>query len=113
MRDIFKSLILANCAAFFLWHTRTSFGELSASKNDLELTERVRKAGALLGIPLLDHLVVNRETHISIKKKMWYEEDEWMMIKTKGHEKDEKDGKNKRHGEKGMAGTPEKGCLWK
>lgn len=79
MRDIFKALVLANCAAFFIWHTHTSFGELNVSKGDIEMTKQVRQAGALLGIPLLDHLVVNRETYVSIKNKLWYEEDEWLM----------------------------------
>ena len=36
------------------------------SPEDIELTRKLRKAGELLGIQLLDHLVVTEESYISL-----------------------------------------------
>ena len=39
------------------------------SREDLELTRRLLKAGEILGIPVLDHVVIVRTGHVSIAER--------------------------------------------
>lgn len=56
-REIFKPAILANAAAIILAHNHPS-GEVEPSREDMEITKRLRGAAELLGIKLLDHLIL-------------------------------------------------------
>ena len=56
-REIFKSAILKNAAAIILVHNHPS-GDPSPSGDDIHLTERISKAGEILGIKLLDHVIL-------------------------------------------------------
>jgi DNA repair protein RadC len=56
-REVFKGAILANAASVCLAHNHPS-GDPEPSREDLELTRRLVRAGELLGIPVLDHVVV-------------------------------------------------------
>ena len=61
--NVFKTSILAgNCHAILLMHNHPS-GDVMPSDEDAFITRRVSQAGALLGIPLLDHVVVGRTTY--------------------------------------------------
>lgn len=55
-REIFKAAILKNAASIILVHNHPS-GDPSPSQDDIQLTERINRAGELLGIKLLDLLV--------------------------------------------------------
>jgi len=44
-------------------------GEANPSDDDISLTKRLVKAGEILGIELLDHIVVNSNSFISFKEK--------------------------------------------
>ena len=59
-RDIFKRLLLVNALAFALGHNHPS-GSTTPSREDLQLTERLRDASELMGIKLLDHIVLGDE----------------------------------------------------
>ena len=41
-------------------------GDSEEIKEDIELTKRIYKASALLGIELLDHIVIGKQKYISI-----------------------------------------------
>ncbi len=56
-RDVFRPLIRLNAHSLILAHNHPS-GDSTPSAADIELTNRMKKAGALLGIPLLDHIIV-------------------------------------------------------
>lgn len=56
-REVFKHAILCNAAYLFLFHNHPS-GEPSPSADDRKITERIREAGDLLGIQLLDHIII-------------------------------------------------------
>ena len=56
-REIFKAAILKNAAAIILAHNHPS-GDPSPSQDDVQLTERISKAGEILGIKLLDHVIL-------------------------------------------------------
>lgn len=63
-REVFKPAILANAAAVILGHNHPS-GDIEPSREDRELTERLVKAGRLLGITVLDHVIVGEERFFS------------------------------------------------
>ena len=67
-REVFKAAILANAAAIALVHNHPS-GDPEPSREDIEITRRLVKAGELLGIPVLDHVVVTRRGHVSIAER--------------------------------------------
>ena len=58
-RDVFRAAIKDNAAAVILAHNHPS-GHTNPSKEDREGTERMVKAGRLLGINVLDHVIVTR-----------------------------------------------------
>jgi DNA repair protein RadC len=59
-REVYKPLILSNAAAVILGHNHPS-GDPQPSKEDRAITQRLKEAGALLGINVLDHLVIGAE----------------------------------------------------
>ena len=56
-REVFKPAILANAAALILVHNHPS-GDPEPSAEDKAITERLRQAGELMGIRILDHVVI-------------------------------------------------------
>ena len=67
-REIFKCAILNNAASIIISHNHPSYVN-SPSSEDLEVTARIFKAGEILGIELLDHIIVTPTSHYSIKQK--------------------------------------------
>ena len=55
--DIFKAAMLSNALNLLLFHNHLS-GDVTPSRDDLLMTERVRQSGELLGIHLLDHIIL-------------------------------------------------------
>ena len=60
-REVFKSAVLSNAASIIAIHNHPS-GDPTPSKEDLEATRRLKNAGDILGIPLLDHVIVGSIT---------------------------------------------------
>ena len=56
-RDVFKRAIISNASAIIVAHNHPS-GSLFPSESDIEATEKLKKVGSLLGIPILDHLIL-------------------------------------------------------
>lgn len=56
-RDLFQAAMASGASAFIMSHNHPS-GDPTPSPEDRELTVRIRAAGDLLGIKMLDHLVV-------------------------------------------------------
>lgn len=67
-RDVFKAAILGNAAAILMVHNHPS-GDGRESRADTELTERLRRAGELVGIAVLDHIIVAKEGCVSLASK--------------------------------------------
>lgn len=59
-REVFKAAILANAASIIIAHNHPS-GDLTPSPEDFKVTEVLKKAGKLLGIEVLDHVIVGEE----------------------------------------------------
>jgi DNA repair protein RadC len=56
-REVFKAAILANAASIIVGHNHPS-GDPDPSREDLEITARLVRAGELLGIAVLDHVIL-------------------------------------------------------
>jgi DNA repair protein RadC len=66
-REVFKRALLNNASAIFCLHNHPS-GNVLPSTDDLEATVRLKKAGEILGIKVLDHLIVGEDDFYSMKK---------------------------------------------
>ena len=60
-REVFKSTILSNSAAFVAIHNHPS-GSTAPSQEDKDVTKRLLACSELLGVRLLDHIIVAGET---------------------------------------------------
>jgi DNA repair protein RadC len=64
-RELFSRAIELRAASIVVAHNHPS-GNPDPSDEDVELTTRLVKAGVLIGIPVLDHLVIAREGYRSL-----------------------------------------------
>jgi DNA repair protein RadC len=65
-REIYKGAILASAASVIVAHNHPS-GDPHPSMQDQEVTERIRKAGELLGIPLIDSVIIGDGRYYSFQ----------------------------------------------
>lgn len=72
-RDVFKSAILANAVSVILCHNHPS-GDLTPSKQDIEITKRLVEVGELIGVKVLDHLVVSDKGYRSLRDYLKFPE---------------------------------------
>ncbi|MGE5560455.1 MAG: JAB domain-containing protein [Chloroflexota bacterium] len=68
-REGFKTAALANAASVLLFHNHPS-GDPAPSREDVAVTRRLRQAGDLLGIPVLDHIVVGSDGRFTSLREM-------------------------------------------
>ncbi len=66
-REVFESAILHTASSLIVAHNHPS-GDLIPSANDLAVTERLVRAGHVLGIEVLDHVIVTADSFVSIKE---------------------------------------------
>lgn len=64
-REVFRPAIEHGASAIIVAHNHPS-GILKATKEDLAVTEKLKEAGDLLGIELLDHLIISKSKFISL-----------------------------------------------
>jgi len=67
-REVFTRAVGGRSAQIIVCHNHPS-GECVPSDEDIEITRRLVKAGTLLGIELIDHLVVTATGYTSLKEK--------------------------------------------
>ena len=67
-REVFSVAIEKRAANIILGHNHPS-GNPEPSKEDIELTKRLKKAGEILGIEIIDHIVVSQTDFTSVKEK--------------------------------------------
>ena len=66
-REVFSDPIRMRATAIILAHNHPS-GNLDPSPDDLEVTLRLKKAGLLLGIEVLDHIIFSSEDYRSMSE---------------------------------------------
>lgn len=67
-REVFSPAVSASAAFIILIHNHPS-GDPEPSKEDITLTARLCNAGLLLGIEILDHIIIGRNSYTSLKDK--------------------------------------------
>lgn len=64
-REVFRPAIEQAAASIIVAHNHPS-GNLYPSTADTQVTQRLQECGELLGIALLDHLIITKESYKSI-----------------------------------------------
>jgi DNA repair protein RadC len=64
--NCFRFLLCAGASGFIIAHNHPA-GSTNASEADWNITERLKNAGKLLEIPLLDHIIVTETRQISLR----------------------------------------------
>jgi len=67
-REVFKEAI-SSCAASVIFAHNHPSGDPEPSKEDVDLTKRLARAGEILGIDVLDHIIVCDEGFVSLKAR--------------------------------------------
>ena len=67
-REVFKEAIKMNSAGIILTHNHPS-GDPTPSQDDLLLTSRLREAGDILGIQVIDHIIFGDNRYVSLKER--------------------------------------------
>jgi DNA repair protein RadC len=67
-REVFRPALREAAAALVLVHNHPS-GDPTPSTEDREITRRLARAGALLGIPVLDHVIVADRGYASLRER--------------------------------------------
>ena len=63
-REVFKAALIGNAAAIIVVHNHPS-GDPTPSVEDIAITHRLREAGELLGIRILDHVILGDGRYVS------------------------------------------------
>ena len=64
LRLIFAAALKANAVSLIMIHNHPS-GQIKPSEADKQITRKVKEAGGILDIALLDHLIITPETYYS------------------------------------------------
>ena len=70
-REIFKSVLLSSAASIAVVHNHPS-GTPEPSKDDINITKRLKEAGDFLGIPVIDHIIIGNGSYISLIEKGYF-----------------------------------------
>jgi len=63
-REVFRLAVLKGVNSIIIGHNHPS-GSIEPSKNDLDVTHRLVKAGKILGVEVLDHVIIGEQTFYS------------------------------------------------
>jgi DNA repair protein RadC len=69
-RDVFRPLIQMGAVAVIFVHNHPS-GDPTPSRADIDLTNRFREVGDLVGIPVLDHVIIGEQGFSSLCERNW------------------------------------------
>ena len=67
-REVFRGAIMAGAHSIIIAHNHPG-GDPTPGTDDLKVTERLRKVGDLLGIPVLDHVIVTVDHFTSLREE--------------------------------------------
>ena len=66
-REVFKGALLHNASSTIVFHNHPS-GNSNPSREDIAVTHRLIKAGRILDIPVLDHIIIGNSQFLSLKE---------------------------------------------
>lgn len=67
-REIFVEAVRYGAVSVLLLHNHPS-GDPTPSKEDILITRRLKEAGNIIGIPLIDHIIIGDNSYISLKER--------------------------------------------
>ncbi len=67
-REAFKEAVKESAASVIFVHNHPS-GDPTPSRDDITITERLKSAGEIIGISVLDHVIIGDGKYISLKEK--------------------------------------------
>lgn len=67
-REVFTNAIIHHAAAIVVAHNHPS-GDPTPSREDIAVTQRLVKAGKIMDIPIIDHIIVGNNAFASLKEK--------------------------------------------
>ncbi|MGG7056692.1 RadC family protein [Clostridium nigeriense] len=67
-REIFKEALKKSSSSIIICHNHPS-GDPTPSKEDINITIRLKECGKIMGIDLLDHLIIGKNQYVSLKEK--------------------------------------------
>ena len=67
-RELFIEALECNAVSIIMMHNHPS-GDPTPSRNDILLTKRIKEAGDLIGIELLDHIIIGNNCYISFAEE--------------------------------------------
>jgi len=67
-REVFADVITDRAASVILIHNHPS-GSLNPSESDIQITNQLVEAAKILGITVLDHIIVSKKGHLSMKER--------------------------------------------
>ena len=67
-REIFKQAIDKHSASIIICHNHPS-GDPTPSKEDINITLRIKECGNILGIQLVDHIIIGNNKFVSLKDR--------------------------------------------
>lgn len=70
-REVFKECIRRSAHTVVVVHNHPS-GDPTPSRDDIQVTKRLRQAGELLGIDVLDHIIIGDNRFVSMKEEGFF-----------------------------------------
>ena len=67
-REVFADAIVDRAASIICVHNHPS-GSLEPSPQDIAITTQLKEAGQLVGIQLIDHIIVTKNGHVSLRER--------------------------------------------
>ena len=67
-REVFEPALKYSAAQIIAAHNHPS-GDPKPSEDDLEVTKRLTEAGKMMGIEIMDHVIVSKNSHFSLKEE--------------------------------------------
>jgi DNA repair protein RadC len=74
-REVVRRAVELQATALILVHNHPS-GDPSPSREDVDVTRRLARAGRLLGIEVLDHVIVAEQGFTSLRERGVFEPDD-------------------------------------
>jgi len=71
MADCFREAVRTGAVAIILVHNHPSH-DCTPSPEDVQMTNEAARAGAILGITVLDHIVIGGDRHVSLREQGLY-----------------------------------------
>ena len=68
MRSVFQTACISNAAALICVHQHPS-GDPTPSSEDIAITRRLKEAGELMGIKVLDHIIIGDGEYLSFVER--------------------------------------------